>query len=388
MTGDPELVGGRVDPAADALQRSSALTAVGRHAEAEAQLLGALSDLPDDPLLRTELARVLLLQGRGKDALPHAERAVAAAPEFAYAHAIRALVLSTDLRRKREAVDAAREAVRIDPEDPFCHLTLARACLRSRWFPEGLDAADRAVRLDPERSDAHSVRGAALLALDRDAEAEAAYREALRLDPGDADALNDLAIAVRAQGKERGAEARGLFEDAARADPEDAVARGNLASDARSWVNGRWGWAVVAFAVFRALGTLTGDTEDRTSVAIVWAAIAAGVTVFLLVRAARRRAALSPAARRLLDDQSWTDRVQLSRWRPIWWFIPAPVWLGISVVLAAVAVVGLTGAPRSDGLWFLLALAIAVGIGTGRRTWRLHGEPRWARRPAARDPEA
>ncbi|MDO9410805.1 tetratricopeptide repeat protein, partial [Patulibacter sp.] len=81
----PEL--GR-DPAGEALERSAALVAVGRAPEAEAVVRRALADDPDHADLRTELARVLVVDHRAAEAVEHADRAVAAAPEDPHAHAI------------------------------------------------------------------------------------------------------------------------------------------------------------------------------------------------------------------------------------------------------------------------------------------------------------
>jgi Flp pilus assembly protein TadD len=367
-----------VDPVLDVLQRSSALLEVGRTDEAEALLRRALADEPDEPFLRTELGRVLIVQGRSGDALEQTERAVASAPGLAYAHAIRALALTGDERRRFEAVDAAREAVALDPEDPYGHLTLARTALRADWLDEARSAAGTAIRLEPEDGDAHRVLGGVLLAMERPVEAEEAFREALRRDPHDATALNDLGVAVQAQGRERAAEARALFEEAARARPADPLPRGNLAADARAWVNGRWTWAIVVYLVLRTgMELVQGDPGS----AAIPGVLAAALCVFLFVRARRRRAELSPSAQRLLREQRWWERTQVTLWRPWFWFVPAPVWLVVASIVALGAASGLVlGDEPAVGTAVILAVSLAVAIGTGRRTWQRHGASRWARR--------
>lgn len=312
-----EPLGREVDPVDDAIARAEALAGVGRDADAEALLRRALSTEPDDPALRATLAQVLLKQGRHAEALEHAQRTVALAPDVAFGHALLSMVLATDLRRRRDAVEAAREAVRLDPEEQLGHLVLARACLRSRWWPEALDAAERAVALDPEDADAHGVRGAALMGVGRPADAEAAFREALRLEPGDGDALHDLGIAVSVQGRERQDEARGLFVDAARADPTDEHARSAMASATRKAVYGRWGWLLVGFAVFRALIHLFGDDPvARGPGTVLWLLVAGVVTAFLLLRGRRRMKDLSPAERQVLQESRLTVRVGRPRTMP------------------------------------------------------------------------
>jgi Flp pilus assembly protein TadD len=367
-----------VDPVLDALQRSAALLDVGRPDEAEALVRRALADEPDEPFLRTELARVLIVQERPDDAREQADRAVAAAPGLAYAHAIRALALSGDERRRFEAVDAAREAVTLDPEDPYGHLTLARTALRARRLDEARTAAETAIRLDPEDGDTHRVLGAVLLAAERPVAAEEAFREALRRDPHDATALNDLGVAVQAQGRERSAEARALFEEAARARPADPLPRDNLAADARAWVNGRWTWAIVVYLVLRTVMELAQGDPDS---AVIPGGLAAALCVFLVVRARRRRAELSPSAQRLLGEQRWWERTQISHWRPWFWFVPAPVWLVVASAVALGATYALVGTDEPVvGTAAILAFSLAVVAGTGRRTWQRHGASRWAHR--------
>jgi tetratricopeptide (TPR) repeat protein len=303
-----------VDPADDAVDRAEALSDVGRHEEAELLLRRALAAHADDPGLRAALAQTLFVRGETTEALVHADRTVALAPDVGYGHALRSALLGTDLRRRREAVDAAREAVRLDPEEPFCHRALARACLRSRWFPEALDAAERAVALDPEDADAHALRGAALMGRGRPAEAEAALREALRLDPEDGDTLHDLGLAVSVQGRGRQEEARELFVGAARADPTDQHARRSLASAARRAIYGRWGWIVVGLALLRAGTYLFGDDDvARWPGTVLYLLAAAAVTAFVLLRGRRRRGRLSPAERGVLGDA----RPSRGPWRPV-----------------------------------------------------------------------
>jgi tetratricopeptide (TPR) repeat protein len=311
-----EPLAGRLDPADDAVQRAGALVEVGRPEQAEALLRRALADDPDDASLRAALAQVLLVLGNATEALEHAERTVALAPDVGYGHALRSIVLSTDLRRRRDAVDAAREAVALDPEEPYAHCALSRACLRSRWWPEALDAADRAIALDPEDADAHGLRGTALMGSGRPDDAEAAFREALRLQPGDGDALHDLGLAVGAQGRARQDEARGLFVDAARADPSDELARGAMVSAVRRSVYGRWGWLIVGFALLRAGIFLVGDDPTaRVPGTLAWLAVAGVVAAFLVLRGRRRLRGLSPPERRALGEGRWTGRVGAIRTR-------------------------------------------------------------------------
>jgi tetratricopeptide (TPR) repeat protein len=288
------------DPIADALERAGALTSVGRWEQAEATLRRALAADPDDPSLHAELGRVLLGLERPQEALGHLERSLAAEPEEGVVHALRGLTLvSMDLRRRAEAVEAAREGVRLDPEEPVCHGLLARVCLAARWLPEAQDAAERAIALDPEDGDAHALLGTVLMARGRPQDAEAAYRAALARSPGDADVLHALGLALGAQGGARRGESRALLRAAVQADPTDLEARDSLRSDVRRTVYGRIGRLFVAFAVLRAVLELLGDHDlpIRIIGALLWLSVAGVVLAFLRIRGRRRLRTLEPVDR-------------------------------------------------------------------------------------------
>jgi tetratricopeptide (TPR) repeat protein len=329
MTGppDPDDAGPPdPDPIADALERAGALTSVGRWEQADAELRRALAVDPDDPSLHAELGRVLLGRERPQEALEHLERALAAEPEDGVVHALRGLALvATDLRRRREAVEAAREGVRLDPEEPVCHGLLARVCLAARWLPEAQDAAERAVALDPEDGDAHALLGTVLMVRGRPAEAEAAHREALARSPGDAEVLHELGLAVAAQGGGRRAESRELLRAAVQADPTDLDARDSLRADVRRTVYGRIGRLFVAFAVLRAVLQLLGDHDlpIRVFGALLWLTVAGVVLAFLRVRGRRRLRTLEPVDRAAARTSGAPWRglartVQAVRWLVPW----------------------------------------------------------------------
>ncbi|MDO9408528.1 tetratricopeptide repeat protein, partial [Patulibacter sp.] len=280
--------------------------------------------------------------------------------------------------RGRDAVAAARRAAELAPESAFAHRTVARACLALRLLPDAQAAVDQAIRLEPENADGHVLRGTLLLERSRPVEAEAAFREALRLEPHDAGALNDLGVALQRQGTDRGPEAREAFEAAARARPGDALARENLAAEARSWVNGRWAWGLVVFSSVKAAFGFFGDATDRTA-AVAWLVVALGLAGWLLVRGRQRRALLSPATQRLLQDQGWRERTQVLSYRPWFWFVPAPIWLAVALVVALVCVVDAVDG-GGGGTWAVLAASLVVAGLTGRRTWRRWGIPWWSGR--------
>jgi tetratricopeptide (TPR) repeat protein len=168
-----------------AYSRAQRLAEVGRFDDAERTARSGLAAAPADGGLLTLLASILRLRRDYAGALAVADAAVAAAPALADAHAERAENLIS-LIRSRDAVEAGREAVRLDPFDPAGHLVLARAFAAADDFDRARAAARHGLSLRPR-----SVEGLLTVADverdagNRDAATEAA-RAALALAPGNA----------------------------------------------------------------------------------------------------------------------------------------------------------------------------------------------------------
>ncbi|XVU22236.1 tetratricopeptide repeat protein [Actinoplanes sp. CA-054009] len=168
---------------AGAYWRAHRLAQVGRYDEAEKAARDGLAADPGDARLLTLLASVLRLRRDYAGALATADAAVAAAPQFADAHAERAENLIVMIR-SRDAVAAAAEAVRLDPTEPTAHFVLARALASAKDYPRARAAAAHGRSLDPG-----SVEGLLTVAdVERDAgnreAAVAAARAALAVSPG------------------------------------------------------------------------------------------------------------------------------------------------------------------------------------------------------------
>jgi tetratricopeptide (TPR) repeat protein len=168
---------------AGAWSRAQRLAELGRFDDAERMARSGLAAAPADPALLTLLASILRLQRDYAGALAVADAAVAAAPALADAHAERAENLIS-LIRSRDAVEAGREAVRLDPFDPAGHLVLARAFAAADDFDRARAAAHHGLSLRPG-----SVEGLLTVAdVERDAgnrdAATAAARAALAVAPG------------------------------------------------------------------------------------------------------------------------------------------------------------------------------------------------------------
>jgi tetratricopeptide (TPR) repeat protein len=173
------------------LNESIALHEKGRHEEALALLDRALK-MPSNSDLTARLwiqrSRVLQDLGRLDEALEAADRAIAAAPEFAPAWDQRATNLAA-LHRDAEALDAVERAIVLDPI--YADGWLRKAGLLSRLgrHTEAVTALDDALRAGPrsvvEQAGILTDKGRALIAARRYREAVEPARLATVLAPDD-----------------------------------------------------------------------------------------------------------------------------------------------------------------------------------------------------------
>lgn len=105
----------------------------------------------------------------------------------------------TILQRHTEAIDPLRQALRIDPEDANAWGLLAISYNGLQRYTDAIDASRRAVRIDPG-SGAWFALGSAYVGLRRATEAIDALRQAVRIDPEDANAWALLAISYEVSG--------------------------------------------------------------------------------------------------------------------------------------------------------------------------------------------
>lgn len=115
-------------------------------------------------------------------ALEHATRLVEMIPDFGIAHAVKARALALN-RRWEEALNAAREGERLDPEDPFVLNTLAGELARNNK-EAALDVYQRVLSLEPD----DVVARQAIADLQDDERTDASsrtYRDLLEQNPGD-----------------------------------------------------------------------------------------------------------------------------------------------------------------------------------------------------------
>jgi tetratricopeptide (TPR) repeat protein len=359
------------DVAGGALMHGRGLLEVGRPEEAAARFREAIAAEPEWLEPRCQLALALLRAGRSAEALEAADGAVALDPEEEWPHRLRAIALK-GLGKKREAVSAAELCVAFEPENALAHQVLGDVRLAAGDSRGAREAATTARELQPDTPGPHVLLGDIALDQDRFPEADQHYRAALALDAENTQALNNLGVALL--GQRRNDEARDVFERVARLDPRADTARQNLATTSRGYVNGV-ALFIVAYLAFRAI--LEAIRDGNPGVAIIVGAAAAAALGFVLWQRSRRMATLSPGARQLLADQKWHEKIELRRWRPLWWLIPSPIWfVGGVLGLIAFAVAGATGSASHWGpgdyvvIACLAALTAVFGYYARRRLLR------------------
>lgn len=152
--------------------------------------------------------RTLLSRSRYSDAAEWFRQAIQADPNDSTAYALLALCMINVEGKAAEAVDVARRAVSLEPEDCFNRCILSLSLGRSAKdgqtsvLREALTEAREAARLDPDSDLAHSTKARAHLRLQNWPEAERSALKALELDPDDEAAAEVLSAALLNQGKQ------------------------------------------------------------------------------------------------------------------------------------------------------------------------------------------
>jgi Flp pilus assembly protein TadD, contains TPR repeats len=224
-----------------ALQRGEALCDLGRFADAERLLEGAVGRQPQDPDAWCLLAYAQIGNTNFDAALRSAQTAASLAPDAEWPHRLRSIVLA-NMSQTRLAVEAAETAVRLAPYTWQTHHCLAQALISTHHrAPEAIDAARRAVALAPHEAEAHFSLGAATAADGQRERAQDAFRTALTLDPQHSAAHNELArLELNRRlptGPKRLATAASGFATSLRADPTASTARQNLDLVLRSFLS-------------------------------------------------------------------------------------------------------------------------------------------------------
>ena len=96
------------------------------------------------------------------------------------------------LNSNRKAIEAYKQAIRIDPDCAIAHNNLGVAYGKLGFYKDAVEAFKRAIRIDPDDASAHNNLGYAYGQLGFYKDAVEAFKQAIRIDPDDASAHYNL----------------------------------------------------------------------------------------------------------------------------------------------------------------------------------------------------
>ncbi|MFI9381442.1 tetratricopeptide repeat protein [Kutzneria sp. NPDC052558] len=305
----------------DNIARARTLIDLGRHEQAKAELAKALADDPGSTEAWCLLAQCEQKVGDIAAMRYAAGQALASNPDSEWAHRLQSLALHK-LGRHMDAVDTAREAVRLAPHQWQQYVVLVTAMIPrlDLYRAEAVEAADRAVELAPQHAETHLTRGVLAGAQGNLPDAERNYREALKLDPENAAARNNLAT-IQLRGNDLEAATAG-FAAALAENPRLQVARDNIDLVCRRVLRGA---RLAAQTVFVGAAFVTLSSEGGPAFP---ATVAALLVVFWLVMVLRLVRRLAKPVRAHLRSELRHDR----RYIPI--MLSIAVYIGASLAAA------------------------------------------------------
>lgn len=125
------------------------------------------------------------MRGDYEGALAEAERALAISPNLAFAHELLGATLIFS-GQPREGIAAIEQAIRLDPYDPLLPSRLnlvATALYLSNEYDQAVEAAKRAIRSNPDYPPPYRWLAASLGQLGRTEEAKEALEKAIAIAP-------------------------------------------------------------------------------------------------------------------------------------------------------------------------------------------------------------
>lgn len=164
---------------------------------AEALLRELVEERPEMARAWSNLGSILLDRGADEEALACFERAIVADETLAEAHFGRGLVLEE--RGAEGALEAYREAIRLDPENPLPHLRAGLVLAVAGAAADSGVELRRAVMLAGDSKAVLAVAAGALLRLGHPGEAASAFERAREIDDGAALATEHLLALVAAK---------------------------------------------------------------------------------------------------------------------------------------------------------------------------------------------
>lgn len=154
-----------------------------RREEALREIRAAIGLAPGDAANHAMHARVLLALDRDKEALAAAGEAVRADPDSLFGWCMKANAHFA-LRQLDDAEQSIRQALALDPDDQDALGILSAVLQQAGKVDSGLEAAREILARDADNAWGHVNLGWAKLRQQNQREAETHFREALRLEPG------------------------------------------------------------------------------------------------------------------------------------------------------------------------------------------------------------
>ncbi|MEM1210961.1 MAG: tetratricopeptide repeat protein [Planctomycetota bacterium] len=214
-----------------AFERGCVFYEQGQAGRAVEQFQQAVAESPDDARPHAYLAASLMSDGgteraEGREQIGrHVREAVRLAPGWDLPHRLQSTFRLME-GGLPAAESSAKEAMRLNPDEPANYGVAARVELSRKRWPDALEWIDRGLAIDAEDADLLSLRGMALAYLGRRKEANAASREALRQAPEDADAHSARGFALLHANRPK--DALHHFRESLRLDPTDEYAKAGL----------------------------------------------------------------------------------------------------------------------------------------------------------------
>jgi tetratricopeptide (TPR) repeat protein len=173
----------------------------------------------------SRLGFAYIKSGMYKEAIEAFKQAISIDPDDAMAHYNLGHAYG-NLGMNKEGIEACKQAIRINPALSEAHYNLGLAYVKSGMNKEGLEAFKQAISIDPDDAMAHSNLGVAYGNLGMNKEGIMSYKQAISIDPDYAKAHSNLGAAYGNLGMYK--EAIVAFKQAISIDPDDAMAHYNL----------------------------------------------------------------------------------------------------------------------------------------------------------------
>jgi Flp pilus assembly protein TadD len=185
----PITVGGKAisKEAAEALEKGDAASKARNYAEAQANYLKALPELPDNVSLLRNLALAYYFDNKPDEALKYARQTVDKDPENQAA-----LLMISELELQKGNLEAGQQALAKVPDEritsPTPYLNVGILLYNKKRAAEAEEYFSKAIAKKPDLASAYYYRGLARYQLKRTAEAKADLEKSIELDPSGKDA--------------------------------------------------------------------------------------------------------------------------------------------------------------------------------------------------------